>query len=226
MKIKVIVVPLFGIPGGGKGSVIANLKKMAEQSRDISIIAVEMGAFFRERSKTDATIKDIMDSGGLISNSMVNSIFEDLLNASVASPLLKAVELKEKMIVLIDGYPRTLPQWEYFLDYRCKKVISVAAVFIDLAEEIVMHRSNIRRICPKCGGTFSAEEHFLCPHCKGSEGIRRADDLKMERRVKVFKEETSPVIQEAKNIFDHQITVSGKDTMLASEEVWKFLQML
>lgn len=226
MQIKVFLVPLFGLPGSGKGSVMANLKKMAAASSDISIITVEMGAYFREKAKIDGPIKDIMDSGGLISNSMVNKVFEELLNSSVAAPLFASDNLKEKMIVLLDGYPRTLPQWEHFLNYRADKNLSVAAIFIELAEEIVMHRSTIRRICPKCGGTFSSEEFRICPHCGQSEGIHRADDLKMERRVKVFNEETAPVIKEAKGIFEHQIAVSGENTKLASEEVWSFLQTL
>lgn len=226
MKVKVIMVPLFGIPGGGKGSVMANLKKMAVSSPDISIITVEMGAYFREKSKIDGPIKDIMDSGGLLSNSMVNEVFEGLFNASLADLLINGSELKQKIIVLLDGYPRTIPQWEHFLEYRSRKELAVAGIFIELAEEIVMHRSTIRRICPKCGNTFSAEEFTICPHCQGSEGKRRADDIKMERRIKVFNEETAPVIEEAKSIIDHQITVSGEDTKLASEKVWKFLQEL
>lgn len=223
MQIKVVLVPMFGLPGSGKGSVMANLKKMAADSSDISIITVEMGAYFRKKAQIDGPIKDIMDSGGLISNSLVNDVFEELLNASVAAPILIGDGLKEKAIVLLDGYPRTLPQWEHFLEYRAEKNLSVAGIFVDLPEEIVMHRSTIRRICPKCGGTFSTEEYHLCPHCGQSEGIRRADDLKMERRVRVFNEETAPVIEEAKSIFEHQITVSGVDTKLASQQVWDFV---
>lgn len=223
MQIKVVLVPMFGLPGSGKGSVMANLKKMAEGSTIFSIITVEMGAYFRKKAQIDGPIKDIMDSGGLISNSLVNDVFEELLNASVAAPILIGDGLKEKAIVLLDGYPRTLPQWEHFLEYRAEKNLSVAGIFVDLPEEIVMHRSTIRRICPKCGGTFSTEEYHLCPHCGQSEGIRRADDLKMERRVRVFNEETAPVIEEAKSIFEHQVTVSGEDTKLASQQVWEFV---
>ena len=226
MQSKVILASMFGLPGSGKGSVMANLKKFAADSPEVSVNTVEMGACFRKKAQIDGSIKDIMDSGGLISNSLVNGVFEELLNASVAAPLLLGDELKSKMIVLLDGYPRTLPQWEYFLEFRAEKKLSVAGIFVELPEEMVMHRSTIRRICPKCGGTFSAEEYRLCPHCGKSEGIRRADDLKMERRVRVFNEETAPVIEEAKSIFEHQITVSGEDTKLASQQVWDFLQTL
>lgn len=226
MKVKVILVPLFGIPGSGKGSVMANLKKMAKESEKISIITVEMGAYFRAKAKTDGPIKDIMDSGGLISNSVVNDVFVELLNSSIAAPLLHGDELKEKMVVLLDGYPRTIPQWEYFLEYRSQNNMSVAGVFLELDEAVVLHRSTIRRICPKCGGTFSAEEFKICPHCKESEGVRRADDLKMKHRIAVFNEETSPVIQEAQAIIERQVIVSGADTLVASQQIWEFFQTL
>ena len=162
MNTKIILVPLLGIPGGGKGSVMTNLKKMAETSPNISIRTVEMGAYFRQKAETDGQIKDIMDSGGLINNSLVNQVFEGLLNSAIASPLMQGEELKPKTIVLLDGYPRTIPQWEHFLDYRAENNLSVAAIFIELAEAIVMHRSTIRRICPNCGKTFSAEEYRIC----------------------------------------------------------------
>lgn len=226
MQSKVELVTVQGRPGSGKGSIMANIDRMAASNPNISIRKVEMGACFRQKAKIDPVIKDIMDSGGLISNSVVNGFFENLLNATVAAPLFAGEDIKEKMIVLLDGYPRTLPQWEYFLNYRAEKNLSVAGIFVELDEEIVMHRSTIRRICPKCGGTFSAEEYHICPHCGQSEGIRRADDLKMERRLRVFNEETTPVIEEAKSIFEHKIVVSGEDTKLASKLVWDFLQTL
>lgn len=224
MKSQVILVPLFGIPGGGKGSVMSNLKQMAEIDFDISVIPVEMGTYFRKRAETDGAIKDIMDSGGLISNSLADQVFEKLLNSAIASPLIKGE--KTKTIVILDGYPRTIPQWEHFLNYRAENNLSVAAIFIELSEAIVMHRSTIRRICRNCGKTFSAEEHLICPHCGKSAGIRRADDLKMRRRIEVFKKETAPVIEAAKNSFEHRIIVNGENTTLASHLVWEFLQTL
>lgn len=236
-KIKVDLIALFGLPGAGKGTVMAILEKLAAASPDISVKKVEMGAYFRAKAKTEAAIKDKMDDGKLLSNSMVNDVFEQLVNAALAEMLLKGEPLKEKVIVLLDGYPRTSPQWDYFREYLWKlkqqsmgsdgvPAVSDAAIFIELDEKIVLHRSTIRRLCPVCGGTFSAEEHQICPHCGKSEGKPRPDDQRMIERVRVFNESTLPVISEAKTVFDHQITVSGEDTKLASEQVWSFLQTL
>ena len=226
MKTNVILVPMFGFPGSGKGSVMNTLKKLSETSPNISIITVEMGAYFRKKAESNSSIRDIMDSGNLISNSMVNEVFEGLLNEAVAAPLLNGEYLKNKMIVLLDGYPRSIPQWEHFLAYRKSKNLAVAGVFLELSEDVVLHRSTIRRICPKCGGTFSIEQFKACPDCGKPEGIRRADDLKMKRRIAVFKEATFPVIYEAKSIIEHKLTVDSSDTHAASLQIWAFFQNL
>lgn len=225
MKKQVTVLPVFGIMGSGKGTVIRKAQEKATEDGNITIRVVEMGACFRALSKTDNIVRDAMNNGGLLPDSFVDDVFVRLLQETLAMPLLRGDELAEKVVVLVDGYPRTNPQWENFLKFRRENNLKVAAVFLELPEEVVMYRSKIRRICPKCGMTFSVEDSELCPNC-GTEGRTRPDDEQMKRRVEEFNAKTKPVIEEAKSIFEHQITVSGEDTKLASQQVWDFLQTL
>ncbi len=224
MKTNVILVPLFGIPGSGKGTIISTLKKLSATNADIQVVSVEMGSHFRKLAQDDECIRQIVDSGNLLSDSTANETFQKLIQ-EVAANVLFGQELKNKVVILIDGYPRAKNQGENFLAFIRSKNLEVAPVFLELDEEISIQRSRIRRICPQCGATFSIKEHTTCPKCQ-TRGRRRPDDHSMAHRIAVFNDETLPVIKKARQSFQHQISVESNDLRTAALEIWAFFQNL
>lgn len=210
------LVPVFGMPGSGKGSMIRALKDLALKEK-MSVSVIEMGKYFREQAKKDAEIKKIMENGNFVPDSVVNAAFEKMLDAELSN--------KKTRIIIIDGYPRNHTQAEVFfrdiLNKRSELFLSM--VFVEISEKEVLRRADIRRICPLCGGTFSIELHAVCPYCKKHKGERRKDDERMPQRLEVYKDKTLPLERQLKDLNANSIVVSGYDTQFAAQQVLEFL---
>ena len=83
---------LLGESGGGKGTLVNNMKHYWLPG----LHSASMGDMFRAKAKTDPYIKELTDQGILIDDSLVNQIFKEF-----------AVEYTPG---LIDGYPRNRQQ--------------------------------------------------------------------------------------------------------------------
>jgi adenylate kinase len=112
--------------------------------------------------------------------------------------------MKEKIIVvpkhcrlILDGYPRTLTQYELFKkfwpetgrgDYR--------AISIDISREEAMTRLARRVTCGKCGAVFSEGTTEKCTNC-GGRLSKRPDDTPeaIQNRLQSFYSETMPMIR-------------------------------
>lgn len=213
---KKCLVPVFGMPGSGKGSMIRALKDLALKE-EMSISVIEMGNYFREQAKKDAEIKKIIENGNFVPDSVVNEAFKKMLDVELNAP--------KSRIIIIDGYPRNQTQAEvFFRDILNKRSdLFLSMVFVEISEKEVLHRADIRRICPLCGGTFSAELHAVCPYCKKHKGERRKDDEQMPQRLQVYKDKTLPLERQLKDLNADSIVVSGYDTQFAAQQVLEFL---
>ena len=112
--------------------------------------------------------------------------------------------MKEKIItvpkhrrLILDGYPRTLTQYELFKkfwpetgrgDYR--------AISIDISREEAMTRLARRVTCEKCGAVFSEGTTEKCANC-GGRLSKRPDDTPeaIQNRLQSFYSETMPMIR-------------------------------
>lgn len=83
---------LLGESGGGKGTLVKNIK----QNLFPDISSASMGDIFRERSASDPEVKRLVDEGTLISDSVVFSIFKDFCKMHHSG--------------IIDGFPRNRSQ--------------------------------------------------------------------------------------------------------------------
>ena len=83
---------LLGESGGGKGTLVANIKKHLFPD----IPSASMGEIFREKAQSDPEIKRLVSEGSLISDSLVFSIFKDFAKANHGG--------------IIDGFPRNRSQ--------------------------------------------------------------------------------------------------------------------
>ncbi|AAO44631.1 adenylate kinase [Tropheryma whipplei str. Twist] len=119
---------MVGPPGSGKGTQCGLI-----QSRlGISVIAT--GDVFRERMKTDMALRDIVSSGGYVSDSTTNRIVEDCLDKEDVSSGF-----------VLDGYPRTLQQLDFLEGFLKRRALTLDAVFsLEVATDLLIERLRAR----------------------------------------------------------------------------------
>lgn len=180
---------LLGPPGAGKGTQAANIVK------EFGIPHISTGDIFRKNIKEGTELgvkaKSFIDSGKLVPDSLVCEIVEDRLSEE---DCVKGF--------LLDGFPRTVFQAESldkFLQGDNKSLDNVVNIKVD--PELLVERAVGRRICKSCGATYHVKYNpskveGVCDICEG-ELYQRSDDVAetVENRIKVYLDETSPLIE-------------------------------
>ena len=124
----------FGPPGSGKGT---QAKLLAKQ---LSISHLSTGDILRDKLSDDdalsSKLKEIMSSGNLVSDEILNQIIADKLMSEECSNGF-----------ILDGYPRTISQSEFLLSFFKSNKLNLDIIFnfkIDfkLVEERIMLRSK------------------------------------------------------------------------------------
>lgn len=173
----------LGPPGAGKGSLAV---KVAE---DYGIPHISTGDIFRAAIKNKTPlgikVKSIIDSGALVSDDITCELVKERLQEG---------DVKKGFI--LDGFPRTIPQAQAFMDI-CPDVTVVNFV---IADEAVIKRLSTRRVCKKCGANFNVltmppKVEGICDKCGGT--LFQRDDDKQEaimHRMEVYREQTEPLI--------------------------------
>lgn len=157
---------LLGPPASGKGTQAVRI------SEYFNIPSFSTGAFLRkaikEQTPVGHKVKQVIESGGLVSDSFMKTLVESELDEPIYS----------KGFVL-DGYPRTLPQAEdlsRYLDSRSRRINVVVNLKVDLS--ILSERILIRRQMSEL-----------------EEGGRVDDQLSVfEKRMVAYYELTDPLI--------------------------------
>lgn len=175
------IIIFLGPPGAGKGTQAKFLEK------DYGFIQISTGDILREAVKKGTELgklaKKYMDEGKLVPDDVIVGIIEEKLE-----------ELKDKNIIL-DGFPRTIPQAEALDEMLKKKNKEVDAVILfDISDEEVIRRLSGRRIDPKTGNVYHIEFN---PPPEGLEVIQREDDKEevIRKRLKVYHNQTEPLIE-------------------------------
>lgn len=156
-------ITFFGPPGSGKGT---QAEKISEY---FGLEHISTGVLLREEissgSKLGERIRDIVESGHLVSDEIVNrEVFARIRN------------LED---YLLDGYPRNLSQagqLDRYLEETGRPLSG--AVFIHIPDEEVMRRLTGRLVCACADGTRHSSgfsEGDTCPEC-GATFVRRTDD--------------------------------------------------
>lgn len=96
---------------------------------------------------------------------------------------------------IIDGFPRSLAEFEAFEDLLRTQLLSLShVVILSLNEETSLSRARGRRICPECDATFSEEDDLdVCPR-DGADLQTRSDDSLIRERLEFYCEDTLPLI--------------------------------
>ncbi|MGJ5621372.1 adenylate kinase [Sulfitobacter sp. MF3-043] len=186
---EVPVLILLGPPGAGKGT----QAKVLEDH--FGLVQLSTGDLLRQAvsAGTDAgkAAKSVMESGGLVSDEIVINILSDRLS----DPDCAAG-------VILDGFPRTIPQAEALSELLASQGTQVhAAISLEVEDDAVVERISGRHTCDGCGEGY--HETFkrptvdgTCDKCGGQKFRRRADDNAetVRRRLVAYHSETAPLI--------------------------------
>jgi adenylate kinase len=180
-----MIIVLLGPPGAGKGT---QGERIAEQ---LGIPKIATGDVLREaiRQGTEQGLaaKSYMDRGELVPDSVILDIMRGVLSAPSAASG-----------AVLDGVVRTLPQAEgltKLLAELGRKIDKV--VLFDVPDDEIVRRISGRTVCEKCQTPYKGRDPGTsCDKC-GGKLVRRPDDEPeaVMTRLKVYREQTEPVIQ-------------------------------
>ncbi|MEG1480010.1 MAG: adenylate kinase, partial [Kiritimatiellia bacterium] len=182
------VIILLGAPGSGKGTLAAELAKTPGivhlSSGDLLRGAVKAGTVAGREAKT------YMTAGNLVPDALIAQMIDDYIE-----------EHHTVKIVLLDGFPRTVPQAELLGEMLARKGVCLKSVLLlEVPDEVVIHRIAGRRVCPKCGAGYNVDSlpskvAGICDVC-ATALITRADDAPetVKHRLDVYAEQTIPLI--------------------------------
>jgi len=184
-----MVILLFGPPGCGKGTQAAVI------TRALGIPSVSTGEIFRAELKAGTPLgnaaKEIMASGGLVGDDIVNAMVKGRLSQPDCHDGF-----------LLDGYPRTIPQAQ-FLDDLLRELgyPQPAILYLDVPDGVLIGRLTSRRQCPTCGRIYNVlsqppARKGVCD-VDGSTLIQRGDDKEevIRARLRAYAEATGPLIE-------------------------------
>ncbi len=204
---------IFGAPGAGKGTQAKVI------SKKLNIPHISTGDILRAavaaKTELGKQVESIMAKGELVSDELMAKLVEEMLSSD---------ECKNGFI--LDGYPRTLRQVEFFEKIRKDHNLTHSCLLnIQVDFDVIFKRLTSRMLCVNCNAIINESEireENTCPKCGAHNSlIKRKDDRPevVENRLKVYSEATEPILDYYKeNPTLKVINVNGDQ---AVEEVTK-----
>lgn len=178
---------LVGAPGSGKGT---QADLLVEQS---GATHVSTGGLFREQIRSKSEL-------GILADSFISKgqLVPDEVTCAMLKKHLATLDLSSGII--LDGFPRTLSQAESLNTLFSEINLTLtAAVYIEVPEQELVSRLSSRRICPKCGATYSLTAQPGLTRCLHDDSVleHRSDDMPAAVRVrlKAYQTQTHPLLE-------------------------------
>jgi adenylate kinase len=208
---------LLGPPGAGKGTQASHLVDAHGMAQ------LSTGDMLRAARKAGTPLGDrvasVMDSGGLVSDDIVDALIGDKLDSMPAD-----------QGAIFDGYPRTAAQahsLDAILEARGRKLDHVIELEVD--EDALVDRITGRFSCEKCGENYHDRHKLptktsICDNCGSTEFKRRPDDNEetVRTRMAEYRAKTEPILP----IYDARGLVSRIDGMASIDEVTKAIEAI
>ncbi len=173
---------IIGPQGSGKGTQARLL------AADFDFTHISVGDIFRwhiqNHTKVGTRIKQLVASGGLVPDSLVEEIVKARLD-----------EHDWNYGFILDGFPRNLIQAEFFLEnYDVNAVIH-----LDVPDSVVEERIKHRWLCRACGRDYnrlSLNAEAACLAC-GGQLAQRSDDTPgaVRKRLADYHAQTEPILE-------------------------------
>ncbi|OZG70606.1 adenylate kinase [Hahella sp. CCB-MM4] len=175
---------LLGAPGAGKGTQAQNIMKK------YGIPQISTGDMLRAAVKAGSPlglkVKEVMASGGLVSDETIIALVKDRIQESDCAKGF-----------LFDGFPRTIPQAEALKEAGVK-IDYVVEIAVD--DEEIVSRLSGRRVHEHSGRVYHVEHNP--PQQEGKDDvtgeplIQREDDKEetVRKRLEVYHSQTAPLV--------------------------------
>lgn len=178
---------LFGPPGSGKGT---QAKDLAAR---LGVPHVATGDIFRMHLRGGTPLGQLANSymkkGELVPDSVTCDIVADRLMQPDAAGG-----------VLFDGFPRSVPQAHWLLQWLGEHGRKAdAVVSLEVPEGAILERITGRRTCSQCGATYHVTYNppgAACATCGGTDIVQRKDDTAevVQKRLDEYAAQTAAVL--------------------------------
>ena len=184
-----MIIIMLGAPGTGKGTVAGIL------SKELNIPQISTGDIFRknisEQTELGKTAKSYMDRGDLV---------PDEITINMGKNRLEEPDVENG--VILDGFPRTIPQAEALKEMLQEKGRKIDVVLnLTTPKEEIIERITTRRVCSNsdCKTVYNVKldppkVEGICDKC-GAKLMTRADDTveAIEVRLENYFKLTNPL---------------------------------
>ncbi len=148
----------------------------------------ESGAYLRKIAEHNEEIRKMLAEGKLVPDREMTSYLTAFLDQN---------NLYDD--VVFDGFPRTLPQYEFLRSWlRQKKVRLDLVLVLEISKEETVRRLSARRIDPETGKIYNLITDKPPADVDVRGLVQREDDKPeaIEKRLDLYKKQTEPLILE------------------------------
>lgn len=191
----------MGSQGSGKGTQATKL------AHEFNLFNLDAGRFLRELAKTRPQLNEIINTRGLLlPDEEIFQLITDDLNAHGIYDNL-----------LLDGYPRSVKQYELFEQWLAKHDKSVTtALFLNISHDEAIRRLSARRVHKITGEVYNLVTNPPPADVKMEDLEQREDDTpeSIKQRLTKYYEVTGPLIEHLRSI-GKLIEVNGEQPIVA-----------